>query len=70
VTTTVLVVDDEKKLRNTLRDHLERDGYTVLEAADGQAALGDISSAARSAKAASHLTNSLRTRGPEPDGAA
>ena len=39
VTTTVLVVDDERKLRNLLRDYLEREGYVVLEAADGQAAL-------------------------------
>ncbi|MEU0108397.1 response regulator transcription factor [Streptomyces sp. NPDC006251] len=36
---TVLVVDDEAKLRGLLRDYLERDGYTVLEAADGRAAL-------------------------------
>ncbi|MGW1894688.1 response regulator transcription factor [Streptomyces sp. NPDC002004] len=36
---TVLVVDDEAKLRALLRDYLERDGYAVLEAADGRAAL-------------------------------
>ena len=36
---TVLVVDDEPKLRGLLRDYLERDGYTVLEADDGRAAL-------------------------------
>lgn len=36
---TVLVVDDEAKLRGLLRDYLERDGYTVLEASDGRAAL-------------------------------
>ena len=46
VTTTVLVVDDERKLRNLLRDYLEREGYAVLEAADGQAAL-DLARAAR-----------------------
>ena len=46
VTTTVLVVDDERKLRNLLRDYLEREGYAVLEAADGQAAL-DLGRAAR-----------------------
>ncbi|MFD9214626.1 MULTISPECIES: response regulator transcription factor [unclassified Streptomyces] len=36
---TVLVVDDEAKLRGLLRDYLERDGYTVLEASDGPGAL-------------------------------
>ncbi|MCX8565156.1 response regulator transcription factor [Mycolicibacterium mucogenicum] len=46
VTATVLIVDDEKKLRNLLREYLEREGYTVLEAADGQAAL-DLARAAR-----------------------
>lgn len=46
MTTTVLVVDDEKKLRNLLRDYLEREGYAVLEAADGQMAL-DVARAAR-----------------------
>jgi DNA-binding response OmpR family regulator len=46
VTTTVLVVDDEKKLRNLLREYLEREGYAVLEAADGQMAL-DLARAAR-----------------------
>lgn len=46
MTTTVLVVDDEKKLRNLLREYLEREGYAVLEAADGQLAL-DLARAAR-----------------------
>jgi DNA-binding response OmpR family regulator len=46
--TTVLVVDDEAKLRGLLRDYLERDGYTVVEAADGQAAL-DLALASRPA---------------------
>ncbi|WP_374109733.1 MULTISPECIES: response regulator transcription factor [Mycobacterium] len=36
---TVLVVDDEKKLRTLVREYLEREGYAVLEAADGQTAL-------------------------------
>ena len=36
---TVLVVDDEVKLRALLRDYLEREGYTVLEAGDGRRAL-------------------------------
>lgn len=39
VVRTVLVVDDEAKLRRLIRDYLERDGYTVLEAADGERAL-------------------------------
>jgi DNA-binding response OmpR family regulator len=36
---TVLVVDDEVQLRALLRDYLEREGYTVLEAGDGRRAL-------------------------------
>lgn len=39
MTATVLVVDDEAKLRALVRDYLERDGYSVLEAADGRRAL-------------------------------
>lgn len=39
VSPTVLVVDDEKKLRTLVREYLEREGYAVLEAADGQTAL-------------------------------
>lgn len=39
MTGTVLVVDDEAKLRALVRDYLERDGYTVLEADDGRRAL-------------------------------
>jgi DNA-binding response OmpR family regulator len=39
VSATVLVVDDEAKLRALLRDYLERDGYTVLEASEGRQAL-------------------------------
>jgi CheY-like chemotaxis protein len=35
----VLVVDDDPEIRNALRLALERDGYTVHEAADGQQAL-------------------------------
>lgn len=38
-TTTVLVVDDEQHLRDLIRSYLEREGYHVLEAADGSAAL-------------------------------
>ncbi|CRK55280.1 Phosphate regulon transcriptional regulatory protein PhoB (SphR) [Alloactinosynnema sp. L-07] len=39
MTTTVLVVDDEPKLRRLVRDYLEREGFTVLEADDGRRAL-------------------------------
>lgn len=35
----ILVVDDERTIREVLRRYLERDGYRVREAADGQAAL-------------------------------
>ncbi|GAA3246019.1 response regulator transcription factor [Streptomyces labedae] len=42
---TVLVVDDEAKLRALVRDYLERDGYTVQEASEGRQAL-DLARAA------------------------
>lgn len=35
----ILVVDDEERMRKLVRDFLVRDGYTVLEAADGEEAL-------------------------------
>ncbi len=35
-----LVVDDEPKIRDLARRYLEADGFRVLEAADGEAALG------------------------------
>ena len=38
-TSTVLVVDDEQRLRDLVRGYLEHAGFTVLVAADGQAAL-------------------------------
>ena len=38
----ILVVDDERAMREGLRDNLEFEGYAVDEAADGQAALGKI----------------------------
>jgi two-component system response regulator RegX3 len=36
---TILVVDDEPTLRETLAEALEADGYAVVQAADGRAAL-------------------------------
>ena len=36
---TILVVDDEPKIRDIVRRYLEADGFTVTEAADGPAAL-------------------------------
>jgi DNA-binding response OmpR family regulator len=38
---TVLLVDDEDQLRRVMRDLLEREGYTVYEAADGVQALDE-----------------------------
>lgn len=37
---TIVVVDDELEIRETLRDIFENEGYQVLVAADGVAALG------------------------------
>ena len=31
----VLIVDDEPRMRDMLRLHLEKDGYEVMEAPDG-----------------------------------
>jgi two-component system response regulator RegX3 len=39
VAKTILVVDDEATMRETLAWNLERDGYRVVEAADGRTAL-------------------------------
>ena len=39
---TVLVVDDEAPVRETVRAYLEKEGYTVFTAADGNAALQSI----------------------------
>lgn len=36
---TVLVIDDEQRLRDLVRGYLEQEGFTVLTAADGLAAL-------------------------------
>jgi len=39
---TILVVDDEATIREVVRSYLERDGFHVIEAADGHAALDAI----------------------------
>ncbi len=36
---TVLIVEDEKPLRDAIRDKLARSGYVILEAADGEEGL-------------------------------
>jgi two-component system, OmpR family, alkaline phosphatase synthesis response regulator PhoP len=38
-TVTVLVIDDEQRLRELVRSYLEREGFRVLEAADGLTAV-------------------------------
>ena len=35
----ILVVDDESRMRKLVRDFLEKEGYEVLEAGDGEEAL-------------------------------
>jgi CheY-like chemotaxis protein len=42
VTHTVLVVEDEKELREMMREVLELNGYSVVTAVEGQAALEAI----------------------------
>jgi DNA-binding response OmpR family regulator len=37
---TVLVVDDEQRLRNLVHGYLAREGFVVLTASDGITALG------------------------------
>jgi type II secretory ATPase GspE/PulE/Tfp pilus assembly ATPase PilB-like protein/CheY-like chemotaxis protein len=39
---TVLLVEDEEPLRRVLRDLLEREGFTVIEAGDGVVALDEV----------------------------
>ena len=38
-TSNILIVDDEKSIRNLVRSYLEADGYRVLEAEDGEEAI-------------------------------
>ena len=40
---TILVVDDEQTIREVVRNYLEREGFTVREAADGHEALDALS---------------------------
>jgi two-component system, OmpR family, response regulator ResD len=40
----ILIVDDEELIRKLIRDYFKREGYIILEAADGKAALDIISS--------------------------
>ena len=44
---TVLVVDDDRDIRDVLTDALEAEGYTVVTAADGQEALDWLRGGAR-----------------------
>ena len=37
--TTVLIVDDEERMRKLIKDFLSKKGYSILEAADGEEAL-------------------------------
>jgi type II secretory ATPase GspE/PulE/Tfp pilus assembly ATPase PilB-like protein len=39
---TILLVEDEEPLRRVLKDLLEREGFSVIEAADGVAALDEV----------------------------
>lgn len=39
---TILVVDDERKIRQLVRAYLEKDGYTVIEATTGPEALDKV----------------------------
>lgn len=36
---TILIADDEARIRRLVSDFLKRDGHTILEAADGRAAM-------------------------------
>ncbi len=42
---TILIVDDEKEIRELLRLYIEKDGYTVLQAENGSAAIKLVDSA-------------------------
>ena len=38
----ILIVDDEPRIRELIREHLQYAGYTCEEAADGSAALAQV----------------------------
>ena len=40
---TILIVDDEQRIRELIREHLEFAGFTCREASDGSAALSELS---------------------------
>ncbi len=40
----ILIVDDESTIRDVLRRYLEREGFEVIDAADGQAAMAAVES--------------------------
>lgn len=40
----ILIVDDEPRIRELIREHLEHDGFTCQEASDGSAALAVLNS--------------------------
>jgi DNA-binding NtrC family response regulator len=42
---TILIVDDNEDLRNTLSDIIQSDGYIVIDAGDGSIALKQVKSA-------------------------
>jgi len=54
---TVLVIEDERKLRDLLRSYLERGGLSVLSAGNGAEGLSIATTAARD----------LVRRSPQPD---
>ena len=39
----ILIVDDEPRIRDLIREHLQHAGFTCTEASDGAAALGVLS---------------------------
>jgi DNA-binding response OmpR family regulator len=41
---TVFIIEDEEELRETMREALELNGYSVVTAGDGQRALAELSS--------------------------
>ena len=38
----ILIAEDEERMRRLVKDFLTKEGYTVLEAADGQEAMDII----------------------------